>query len=259
MIILGSPTDKLQIVLGTNSTTNEMSCVMSWENEVNTIYKTGRDVKSTDGTTVVNLISNIPSSERRTVNMISIYNGDTVANTVTIILNAKGLDYVLWKGVLNVGDTLMYLSSNGFNINRTNQNVKSFTVHADAGVSFAMTNATLAERFAGNTTRHLFMVDLLGYTQVRLIVNKQVGSTSINTPLFRAKYYTSYNTTVTNFLQLGAASQIETSMTAIGYYDSGWVDLALGARIDGCCIGFTELGGDGVADPAIGATNILFR
>lgn len=32
-----------------------------------------------------------------------------------------------------------------------------------------------------------------------------------------------------------------------------------GAKINGCCIGFTESGGDGVADPALGATDILFR
>lgn len=32
-----------------------------------------------------------------------------------------------------------------------------------------------------------------------------------------------------------------------------------GAKINGICIGFTEAGGDGVADPALGATDILFR
>jgi len=31
------------------------------------------------------------------------------------------------------------------------------------------------------------------------------------------------------------------------------------AKINGICIGFTEAGGDGVADPALGATDILFR
>lgn len=32
-----------------------------------------------------------------------------------------------------------------------------------------------------------------------------------------------------------------------------------GAKVNGICIGFTEAGGDSVADPALGATDILFR
>jgi len=139
------------------------------------------------------------------------------------------------------------------------QQIKTRTIHADAGANFAMTNATQAERFAGNSSRHLFMIDLLGYTQVRLRASKQVGSASVNTPLFRAKYYSSYNTTVGNFLQLGLSAQVEFSVTATGYADTGWMDLATSARVDGICIGFTELGGDGVADPAFGSTDIMFR
>lgn len=53
-----------------------------------------------------------------------------------------------------------------------------------------------------------------------------------------------------------------------GWDGSDWIKLSVtsagalntaGARINGCCIGFTELGGDGPADPALGATDILFR
>ena len=137
------------------------------------------------------------------------------------------------------------------------QSIKSFSVHADAGANFAMTNATLAERFAGNSTRAIFMVDLEGYNQVRLRGNKQVVGTAGS--LFRAKYYTSFSTSVVNYLQLGASSQVEFSMAATGYADTGWVDLAPGAKINGCYIAFTELGGDAVANPALGATDILFR
>lgn len=37
------------------------------------------------------------------------------------------------------------------------------------------------------------------------------------------------------------------------------MDLTAGAKADGICIGFTELGGDGAADPALGFTAIMFR
>jgi len=195
----------------------------------------------------------------RVIDFISIYNNDTDDRQVTIKLDANGTEYILWKDVLSPGDTVRYIEGAGFNVFRTYQSIKSFTVHGDAGVNFAMSNATQVERLAGNASRHIFMVDLDGYTQVRLRSNKQVGSTSVNTPLFRAKYYTSYTTTIGNFLQLGQSAQIEFSVTSTGYADTGWMELASGARINGCCIGFTELGGDGVADPALGATDILFR
>jgi hypothetical protein len=122
-----------------------------------------------------------------------------------------------------------------------------------------MTNATNAERFAANTTRHLFVADLTGYSQVRLSANVGTGSASANTPKFRAKYYTEYNTTVGNFIQLGASAEVEVSVVTATYVDTGWVNLAAGAKAAGICIGFTEVGGDGAADPALGLTTISFR
>lgn len=259
MIVLSETTDNLQIVLDGSVTTSQIQCVSSWRDRTSTTFVAGRTVVDSNNTTDVAIVAAPASSTQRLIDYINIYNKDTVSQTVTIKLDANGTEYILYKAVVNSGSTLTYTEGKGWEVFSDYMPIKSFTVHGDAGANFVMTNATNAERFAGNTTRHLFMVDLLGYSQVRLRVNKQVGSTSINTPRFRAKYYSSYNTTVTNFLQLGAADEVETNMAAIGYFDSGWIDLAAGAMADGICIGFAELGGDGVADPAIGATNILFR
>ena len=259
MIVLTATTDTVQVVLDGAVTTNELQCVASWRDVTTTTYTPGRTLATTNGTTDANAVAAPGSSTQRVVDFLSVYNADTADAVVTIKLDANGTEYVLWRGGLQPGDVVRYVEGAGFSVERTYQGIKSFTVHGDAGANFTMTNATSAERFAGNATRHIFMVDLAGYTQVRMRANKQVGSTSINTPLFRAKYYTSYNTTVGNFLQLGLSAQVEVSMTSVGYADTGWMDLATGARINGCCIGFTELGGDGVADPALGATDILFR
>lgn len=259
MIILSATTDNLQVVLDGAVTTSQLQCVASWRDVTTTAYTPGRTVIVTNDTTDVNAVAAPASSTQRVVDFVSVYNADTADATVTIKLDANGTEYVLWRGNLQPGDTVRFVEGAGFVVERTYQGIKTFTVHGDAGANFTMTNATSAERFAGNATRHIFLVDLAGYTQVRMRGNKQVGSTSINTPLFRAKYYTSYNTTVGNFLQLGLSAQVEFSMAATGYADTGWMDLATGARINGCCIGFTELGGDGVADPALGATDILFR
>lgn len=257
MLILTETTDNLQIVLGGNITTSQLQCVASWRDITTTAYTAGRTVSATNNTTDVNLVPAPAASTQRVIDFFSVYNADTVAATVTIKLDANGTEYILYKDVLNSGDTLRFVEGYGFDVSRTYQSIKSFTVHGDAGANFAMTNATLAERFAGNTTRHLFIVDLLGYTQVRLRANKMVVGTA--TGEFRAKYYTTYNTTVGNFLALTAGTELYVPMAATGYFDSGWVNLVAGARANGICIGFTEVGGDGVADPALGATDILFR
>ena len=48
-------------------------------------------------------------------------------------------------------------------------------------------------------------------------------------------------------------------MVSVGFIDTGWLDMVAGARANGICIAATELGGDGVADPALGTTCLMFR
>lgn len=255
-------TDKLQIVLDSAVATNQLQMDASYYDIETTnfgISGFGNNPVDTNNTTIVTLVDSPASGNVRTIDSFSIYGADTDIAAVNIISNRNGTTKTIKKVYLSLGDSLIYSKDSGFELERVFQSVKSFTVHGDAGVNFAMTNATLLERFAGNTTRHLFMVDLLGYTQVRLRANKQVASASAGTPQFRAKYYTSYNTTVGNFLPLTAGTELYVSMAAVGYFDSGWVDLVAGAKVNGICIGFTEIGGDGAIDPALGATDILFR
>lgn len=259
MLILANTTDNLQVVLSGAVTTNELQVMSCWRDITTSAFTPGRTVTVTNGTTDVNVVPAPAASTQRVADFLSVYNTDTADATVTIKLDANGTEYILWKDTLSPGDSMQFVEGAGFTITRTYQSIKAFTVHGDAGANFTMTNATNAERLAGNASRHIFMVDLKGYTQVRLRANKQVASASVNTPVFRVKYYTSYTTTVGNFLQLGKAAQVEISMAATGYADTGWMVLADGARINGCCIGFTEAGGDGAADPALGATDILFR
>lgn len=260
MLVLTETTDNIQAVMGGAATTNKLEFVSCWRDITTTAYTPGRTVDDSDGTNDVNIVPAPAASTQRVVDYISIHNKDTVNTLVTIKFDANGTEYILWKGNLLPLETLTYCDGKGWEIQSTGyKEIQVFTVNANAGANFAMTNATQAERFAGNSTRHLFMVNLAGYTQVRLISNKIVGSASANTPLFRAKYYTSFNTTVGNFLQLGASAQVEFSVVATGYADTGWMDLVAGAKADGICIGFTELGGDGAADPALGYTAIMFR
>lgn len=260
MLVLTQTTDNLQVVLGATVTTNQLQCVSSWRDITSTpTYTPGRTVVATNNTTDVNVVAAPAASTQRVIDFLSVYNADTASATVAVKLDANGTEYILWKDVLLSGDTLRFIEGAGFLVSRAYLPIQHFTIHADAGAPFTLTNAANTERFAGNAARHTFMADLAGYTQVRLRSNQQVTSASANTPLFRAKYYTSFTSTFANFLQLGASAHVEFTLTGTGYRDTGWVSMAAGARIDGCCIGFAELGGDGAEDPALGVTDIMFR
>jgi hypothetical protein len=122
-----------------------------------------------------------------------------------------------------------------------------------------MSNAAQAARFAGNSSRAIFSVDLAGYSQVRLRANVIVASTSANTPKFGLKYNNGWSTTYANYSTLGTAGDVEISVATATYADTGWLGMVAGAKIDGCYICCYEVGGDAGADPALGATDILFR
>lgn len=258
MIVLSETTDILQLILGGAVTASELEVGCSWRDITTTLYTPGRTLSVSNGANDVDIVPAPGASTKRVVDFINVYNKDSANATVTIKYDANGTEYILWKGVLEPEQVLTYCEGRGWELIEGFRPVQTFVVHADAGANFAMTNATQAERFAGNSSRHLFLADLAGYKQVRLITAVMVGSASVNTPKFRAKYYTSYNTTVGNFLTLGA-SEIEVSVVNAGYQDTGWINLVAGAKITGACIGFTEVGGDGVADPALGSTIIMFR
>lgn len=255
-------TDKIQVVLSSAVALGELEMTSFWFDVETTNFGVsgfGNNAIDSHGTTLVDLIGSPTSGNVRTVEEFSIYCADTAIVVVNIYFNRNGTSKLIKKAYLSLGDSLIYSKDNGFDLQRTYQSIKSFSVHADAGVNWTLSNATLAERLAGNTSRSIFMLDLEGYTQVRLRANQQVTSASANTPILRAKYYTSWTTTAANFIQLGKAQQVEISLTGTGYRDTGWIELADAVRTNGICIAFLESGGDGVADPAFGATDILFR
>lgn len=263
MIVLTESTDTLQVVLGGSITTNQLRCVSSWRDITTTAYTPGRTVTNTNNTTDVNLVGSPAASTQRVVDFISIYNADTVAQTITVKFDANGTEYVIWSGELLPGATLTYGDGSGFAVvGDAYQPIKEVLLHADAGANFAMTNATLAERFAGNSARHIALANLKGYTECRLLSHVAVASASTGTPLLRVRYYTSWNGTFSNYLQLGASGHVQVSVftgTASTLQDSGWTAMAAGAQADGIALAMCEIGGDAAADPAVGWTAMWFR
>lgn len=129
--------------------------------------------------------------------------------------------------------------------------------YTDAGVNLAFTNQAVAEQFLANSNRNITKADLANYTQVRIISRVVVGSASVNTPRIILKYHTAFTTTIGTFVDIGT-SAVLASLTTVGLIDSGWINLAAGAKAD-VFLTVTMIGGDAAADPALGMLVAQFK
>jgi hypothetical protein len=114
MIILTETTDTLKAVLSGSITTNQMRCFAGWRDITTSAYTPGRTLINTNNTTPVSIVGSPVSNTQRVVDFISIYNADSVSQTLTVLFNANGTDYILWSGVLNSGERLEYHDGQGF-------------------------------------------------------------------------------------------------------------------------------------------------
>jgi len=120
MIILSNTTDKIQIVLGGNVTTNQLPCFASYRDTTSSSIEPKRNVTNTNNTTAVDLVDSPAVSTQRVVDFISVYNADTVAATVTVRFNDNGTTYKLCVIQLGVGEKIEYQEGIGFKIISSN-------------------------------------------------------------------------------------------------------------------------------------------
>lgn len=111
MICLPS-TDKLQIKLGAGHTTSALQYSVTYAKKSTGAVASGRG--SSDGTNDVDVVPAPTSGDYHLVKQLTVYNADTVAQTVTVKIDVSGTDYVLWKGSVAVGATLFYSPESGF-------------------------------------------------------------------------------------------------------------------------------------------------
>lgn len=116
MIILSQTTDNLQVVLGGSITTNQLQCFTSWRDRTSTTFVAGRTVINTNNTTDVTIAAAPAASTQRVIDYISIYNNDTVNQTVTINLDANGTEYILFKVTLAATEKIEYHEGQGFKV-----------------------------------------------------------------------------------------------------------------------------------------------
>lgn len=114
MIILTETTDKIQIALAGSVTANQLQCMTSWRDVTTSTFSPGRTLANTNNASDVDIVPSPGASTQRVIDFISVYNKDTVNATVTIKLDANGVEYILWKGTLATEERIEYNDKDGF-------------------------------------------------------------------------------------------------------------------------------------------------
>jgi len=114
MIILTETTDTLKAVLDETATTNHMHCVVSYRDIDVATYNPQKTAITTNGTTPVTLQAAPVSSHTLIIDLISIFNADTVLHTLTITLDVNGTPITIWSGTLATLETVRYQDGCGW-------------------------------------------------------------------------------------------------------------------------------------------------
>lgn len=136
-----SSTDKLEIVLGSSVTTNQLEWVVSYQ-DITSVGMTLPQSSSqglTNNTTTVDMVTAPAASTNRQVVHISVFNDDTTSETVIVKKDVSGTEYILVEVLLQPNDTLEWSRETGWKITTgTSQARYTFDVYNTAG-SFTWT------------------------------------------------------------------------------------------------------------------------
>lgn len=108
---------KIEVLLSATVTTNNLQFYASYSDLTASSYTPGVNATTVSSTTPVTVVGSPGSSTQRVVHDISIYNADTVDQTVTFRYNDGSTTYKLIVCKLKVGETLEYRYSNGWKVN----------------------------------------------------------------------------------------------------------------------------------------------
>jgi hypothetical protein len=213
MIILSETTDKLQVVLAGSVTTNQLQCFASWRDRTSSTFVAGRTAINTNNVTDVDLVSSPASSTQRIVDFFTIFNKDTVNATVTVKLDANGVEYILFKATLATGEALTYQEGVGFMVFANSGAAKHSINQGNNTIGSALTAVVLGNDVINNNATLNTMQDVTGlsFTVIagstyyfRFIISytaalSTTGSRwAINGPAFtRMSYMSEYTLTTT--------------------------------------------------------------
>jgi hypothetical protein len=129
-----------------------------------------------------------------------------------------------------------------------------FVARGDAQVTW--TDMPAAEAFLFGSTRAVVKVDLTGFAECRLVLNK-LGTVGASGSKLSLKYATTGPTTLGNYAAIGT-SAVEVAVDVTDVNVSSWIALVSGAKAD-VFLAITGQGGDGVIDAQFGSIVAQFR
>jgi hypothetical protein len=116
-----SSSQSLQASLASAVTTNPVSFSVSYYDVPGQTkpdfseYRGATENTTISGTTAVTILDAPSQGTQRDVDQIVVYNADTVATTVTVIVDESGTDYPQRKATLNSEDSLVWTPESGWN------------------------------------------------------------------------------------------------------------------------------------------------
>lgn len=119
-----------------------------------------------------------------------------------------------------------------------------------AALSFWLSSATVA--------KGVTKVDLTGFTQVRLLVNKQGTAGAAASKLILRYKAAPFTQAVANYSDIGT-SEVSVAVNVTNtFLETAWIDLVAGAKAD-VFLALLGSGGDGALDPAFGQITVEFK
>ena len=144
---LSNVNDKVRVVLASAVTTNQLKCVVLFNNSSTPAVPKGRMLLDTNNTTAVDLLAGLQGTTSLTITQITIYNKDTVASTVSVSYYNGTDDFILTKQTLQPGETLQYNQSEGFFLGSAEVNAINNLINRNNGTFDAFYRQRFSEPF----------------------------------------------------------------------------------------------------------------
>lgn len=139
MIILDATTKALKVFLGATVTTNQLQWVTAYADHTSTTFVPAANDGVTNNTTAVSIVAAPAASTQRQVKYISVYNADTVAATVSVILDNNSVTRLLAKATLRPGEFLQFTDGQGWIVVSNNGRGVSYFHHENDPTTQEMT------------------------------------------------------------------------------------------------------------------------
>ena len=151
MLILSNTTDKIQIFLESTVSTSQLSCLSVYRDTTSSSITPSRNVTNTNNITAVDLVGSPPSSTKRVVDYISIFNNDDSSSDVNLEFSDNGTNYTLFKCRLASKERLEYQESSGFKV-LTNNSSQKVNTKVDIPTDTVMNSFVLREDVTNTVT-----------------------------------------------------------------------------------------------------------